>query len=101
MALPTNNNITNGYPPTEKKTTSLKKLDIGANASSIFWSRPFSWEKIVEVEKFVGEKIVYEKVEIPKEVIRKEIVYVPLPTDDNELLKKINQINYKKKLLMI
>jgi len=45
-------------------------------------------EKIVEVEKFVGEKIVYEKVEIPKEVIRKEIVYVPLPTDDNELLKK-------------
>ena len=45
-------------------------------------------EKIVEVEKFVGEKIVYQKVEIPKEVIRKEIVYVPLPTDDNELLKK-------------
>jgi hypothetical protein len=45
-------------------------------------------EKIVEVEKFVGEKIVYEKVEVPKEVIRKEIVYVPLPTDDNELLKK-------------
>ena len=25
---------------------------------------------------------------IRKEVIRKEIVYVPLPTDDNELLKK-------------
>jgi hypothetical protein len=49
-------------------------------------------EKIVEkeiiVEKNIGEKIVYEKVEIPKEVIRKEIVYVPLPTDDNELLKK-------------
>ena len=45
-------------------------------------------EKEVEVEKFVGEKIVYEKVEVPKEVIRKEIVYVPLPTDDNELLKK-------------
>ena len=45
-------------------------------------------EKKVEVEKFVGEKIVYEKVEVPKEVIRKEIVYVPLPTDDNELLKK-------------
>ena len=49
-------------------------------------------EKIVEkeviVEKFMGEKIVYEKVEVPKEVVRKEIVYVPLPTDDNELIKK-------------
>ena len=45
-------------------------------------------EKKVEVEKFVGEKIIYEKIEVPKEVIRKEIVYVPLPTDDNELLKK-------------
>ena len=45
-------------------------------------------EKKVEVEKFVGEKIVYEKVEVPKEVIRKEIDYVPLPTDDNEVLKK-------------
>ena len=47
-------------------------------------------EKEVEkiVEKYVGEKIVYEKVEIPKEVIRKEMVYVPLPTDDEELLKR-------------
>ncbi len=47
-------------------------------------------EKEVEkiVEKNVGEKIIYEKVEVPKEVIRKEIVYVPLPTDDEELLKK-------------
>ena len=47
-------------------------------------------EKIVEkvVEKNVGEKIVYEKVEVPKEVIKKEMVYVPLPTDDEELLKK-------------
>ena len=47
-------------------------------------------EKEVEkiVEKNVGEKIVYEKVEVPKEVIRKEIVYVPLPTDDESLLKK-------------
>ena len=45
-------------------------------------------EKEVVVEKFMGEKIVYEKVEVPKEVVRKEIVYVPLPTDDNELIKK-------------
>ena len=36
----------------------------------------------------MGEKIVYEKVEVPKEVIKKEMVYVPLPTDDEELLKK-------------
>ena len=47
-------------------------------------------EKEVEkiVEKNVGEKIIYEKVEVPKEVIRKEMVYVPLPTDDEELLKR-------------
>ena len=53
-------------------------------------------EKVVEVEKEVekivekniGEKIVYEKVEVPKEVIKKEMVYVPLPTDDEELLKR-------------
>ena len=47
-------------------------------------------EKEVEkiVEKNVGEKIVYEKVEVPKEVVRKEMVYVPLPTDDENLLKK-------------
>ena len=47
-------------------------------------------EKEVEkiVEKNIGEKIVYEKVEVPKEVVRKEMVYVPLPTDDEELLKK-------------
>ena len=57
-------------------------------------------EKEVEkiVEKNVGEKIVYEKVEVPKEVIRKEIVYVPLPTDDESLLKKgpIKAPNYDK-----
>ncbi len=57
-------------------------------------------EKEVEkiVEKNVGEKIVYEKVEVPKEVIRKEIVYVPLPTDDESLLKKgpINAPDYDK-----
>ena len=47
-------------------------------------------EKEVEkiVEKNIGEKIVYEKVEVPKEVVRKEMVYVPLPTDDENLLKK-------------
>ena len=47
-------------------------------------------EKEVEkiIEKHIGEKIIYEKVEIPKEVVRKEMVYVPLPTDDEELLKR-------------
>ena len=50
-------------------------------------------EKIVEkiVEKpVVEEKIVIKEVEVPKEIetIRKEMVYVPLPTDDEELLKK-------------
>ena len=38
------------------------------------------------------------KVEVPKETIRKEIVYVPLPTDDEDLLKKgpFNAPNYDK-----
>ena len=50
-------------------------------------------EKIVEkiVEKPVEvEKIVIKEVEVPKEIetLRKEMVYVPLPTDDEELLKK-------------
>ena len=45
IALPTNNRITKGYPPTWKKTTLLKKSDIGANASSICLSNPLSWEK--------------------------------------------------------
>ena len=50
-------------------------------------------EKVVEkiVEKpIVEEKIVIKEVEVPKEIetIRKEMVYVPLPTDDEELLKK-------------
>ena len=47
-------------------------------------------EKEVEkiIEKHIGEKIIYEKVEVPKEVVRKEMVYVPLPTDDEELLKR-------------
>lgn len=58
-------------------------------------------EKEVEkiVEKNVGEKIVYEKVEVPKEVVRKELVYVPLPTDDEELIKKgpIKATDYDKK----
>ena len=58
-------------------------------------------EKDVEkiVEKNIGEKIVYEKVEVPKEVVRKELVYVPLPTDDEELIKKgpIKATDYDKK----
>ena len=58
-------------------------------------------EKEVEkiVEKNVGEKIVYEKVEVPKEVVRKELIYVPLPTDDEELIKKgpIKATDYDKK----
>jgi hypothetical protein len=53
-------------------------------------------EKVeVEVEKIVKEpvyheKVVYKTVEVPKEfeTLRKEMVYVPLPTDDEELLKK-------------
>jgi hypothetical protein len=56
-------------------------------------------EKEIEVEKIVEkiiekpvieEKIVIKEVEVPKEIetIRKEIVYVPLPTDNEELLKK-------------
>ena len=55
--------------------------------------KPIEVEKIVEkiVEKPVEiEKIVIKEVEVPKEIetIRKEMVYVPLPTDDEELLKK-------------
>ena len=51
----------------------------------------------VEVEKIVKEpvyvykdKIVHVEKEVPvkEEIIKKEIVYVPLPTDDEELLKK-------------
>jgi len=50
-------------------------------------------EKIVEkiIEKpVIEEKIIIKEVEVPKEIetLRKEIVYVPLPTDDEELLKK-------------
>ena len=50
-------------------------------------------EKVVEkiIEKpVVEEKIVIKEVEVPKEIetIRKEMVYVPLPTDDEELLKR-------------
>ena len=50
-------------------------------------------EKEVEVEK-IEEKIVYQDRivhvdrEVPKETIVKEMVYVPLPTDDAELLKR-------------
>lgn len=60
-------------------------------------------EKVVEkiVEKPVEvEKVVVKEVEVPKEIetLRKEIVYVPLPTDDEELLKKgpFNAIDYDK-----
>ena len=53
-------------------------------------------EKVeVEVEKIVEkpiyqEKIVYVDQEVPRETIieKKEMVYVPLPTDDEDLLKK-------------
>ena len=43
----------------------------------------------IEVSTSV-EKIVIKEVEVPKEIetLRKEMVYVPLPTDDEELLKK-------------
>ena len=53
--------------------------------------KPIEVEKIVEkiIEKPIEhEKIVFQKVEVPREIIEKEIVYVPLPTDDPELLKK-------------
>ena len=53
--------------------------------------KPVEVEKVIEkiVEKPIEhEKIVFQKVEVPREIIRKEIVYVPLPTDDPELLKK-------------
>ena len=60
-------------------------------------------EKVVEkiIEKPVEvEKVVIKEVEVPKEIetLRKEIVYVPLPTDDEELLKKgpFNAIDYDK-----
>ena len=52
-------------------------------------------EKEVEVEKIVEKPVYQDKVvhverEIPVETIRekKEMVYVPLPTDDEELLKR-------------
>ena len=55
--------------------------------------KPVEVEKIVEkiVEKPVEvEKIVIKEVKVPEEIetLRKEMVYVPLPTDDEELLKK-------------
>jgi len=60
-------------------------------------------EKVVEkiIEKPVEvEKVVIKEVEVPKEIetLRKEIVYVPLPTDDEELLKKgpFHAIDYDK-----
>jgi len=50
-------------------------------------------EKEVEVEKIIEKPIYQDRIvhvdrEVPKETIVKEMVYVPLPTDDAELLKK-------------
>ena len=50
-------------------------------------------EKEVEVEKIIEKPIYQDRIvhvdrEVPKETIVKEMVYVPLPTDDPELLKK-------------
>lgn len=50
-------------------------------------------EKEVEVEKIVEKPVYQDRIvhvdrEVPKETIVKEMVYVPLPTDDTELLKK-------------
>ena len=45
----------------------------------------------VNLDDFIlQEKIVIKEVEVPKEIetLRKEMVYVPLPTDDESLLKK-------------
>ena len=50
-------------------------------------------EKEVEVEKIIEkviykDKIIHVDKEVPKETFIKEMVYVPLPTDNAELLKK-------------
>ncbi len=69
-----------------------KKVEVEKVVEKIV-EKPVEVEKIVEkiVEKPVEvEKIVIKEVEVPKEIetLRKEMVYVPLPTDDEELLKK-------------
>ena len=54
-------------------------------------------EKEVEVEKIVEkiiekpviqEKIVEKEIEVPKQIEKKIFVHVPLPTDDQEVIKK-------------
>ena len=50
-------------------------------------------EKEVEVEKIIEKPVYQDRIvhvdrEVPKETIVKEMVYVPLPTDDAELLRK-------------
>jgi hypothetical protein len=63
-------------------------------------------EKEIEVEKIIEKPIYQDRIvhvdrEVPKETIVKEMVYVPLPTDDAELLKKgpfkANEFNEKSK----
>ena len=63
-------------------------------------------EKEIEVEKIIEKPIYHDRIvhvdrEVPKETIVKEMVYVPLPTDDAELLKKgpfkANEFNEKSK----
>ena len=63
-------------------------------------------EKEIEVEKIIEKPIYQDRIvhvdrEVPKETIVKEIVYVPLPTDDAEVLKKgvfkANEFNEKSK----
>ena len=55
---------------------------------------------MILISCWVETKVVVKEVEVPKEIetLRKEIVYVPLPTDDEELLKKgpFNAIDYDK-----
>ena len=51
IALPTRRYITKGFSPIEKKITLLKKSDTGWNASSIFWSKPFSCDEIGKVNR--------------------------------------------------
>ena len=70
----------------------IKEVEVEKIVEKIV-EKPIEVEKIVEkvVEKPVEvEKIVIKEVEVPKEIetLRKEMVYVPLPTDDEQLLKK-------------
>ena len=54
---PTRSKITNGVPAISKKTTELKKSEIGLKASSILWSNPFSWALVVkEFKNIINDK---------------------------------------------